>query len=405
TTIETPEDTKCDIESTADKSEKSFHPAFNSKLCEGKFQNHDTPKLRKVLHEKLDAIKNTSFLVDKVGDLQAAIESVDKIHQKLISSCPNANGILLRSSPVKKKLKINKTEYHQVFHKSLPKRKKWRKKDSLAQKTEKIPICIIEGIEDDALYNSDIVVAQRTSFPQEDFDANKGCGDHSQRRKHEPLSRLINATKMGFKLHDVLLDFGQTQLTLGDLWTLIPPKVARMHSLETSSLTNFHPGWLIDKVVEASLWMLTLEYNVFAADASLTTIAKRGASTRLLWSGQCFSSVSKIFVPINEYGIHWTLLVIDKSKKIRYFIDPMNGQKEITIDFQTHPHLMDLIDKISEIADMKTGWHSQFWSCIEPLHFSQQDSFNCGVLICLVSEHSHRDFTIHSINLYIAHFL
>lgn len=67
-------------------------------------------------------------------------------------------------------------------------------------------------------------------------------------RKHEPLSRLINATKMGFKLHDVLLDFGQTQLTLGDLWTLIPPKVARMHSLETSSLTNFHPGWLIDKV-------------------------------------------------------------------------------------------------------------------------------------------------------------
>ena len=24
----------------------------------------------------------------------------------------------------------------------------------------------------------------------------------------------------------------------------------------------------------------------------------------------------------------------------------MNGQKEITIDFQTHPHLMDLIDKI-----------------------------------------------------------
>lgn len=133
TTIETPEDTKCDIESTADKSEKSFHPAFNSKLCEGKFQNHDTPKLRKVLHEKLDAIKNTSFLVDKVGDLQAAIESVDKIHQKLISSCPNANGILLRSSPVKKKLKINKTEYHQVFHKSLPKRKKWRKKDSLAQ--------------------------------------------------------------------------------------------------------------------------------------------------------------------------------------------------------------------------------------------------------------------------------
>ena len=67
-------------------------------------------------------------------------------------------------------------------------------------------------------------------------------------RKHEPLSRLITATKKGFKTQDVLLDVGPTKLTIGDLWTLIPPDMARKHSSETSSITNFRPGWLIDKV-------------------------------------------------------------------------------------------------------------------------------------------------------------
>ena len=93
-------------------------------------QPQDTSKLRKVLHEKLDALKNLSYLVDTVTNLEKAIESVEEIHQKLLLSCPKQNGIPLRCSPVKKKLKINKTEFHQVFHKSLPKRKKWKRRGS-----------------------------------------------------------------------------------------------------------------------------------------------------------------------------------------------------------------------------------------------------------------------------------
>jgi hypothetical protein len=62
-------------------------------------------------------------------------------------------------------------------------------------------------------------------------------------------------------------------------------------------------------VVETALWKLTLKYNVFAVDATLATIAKHGSNTRLLGSGHSFVSVSKIFIPINEHGIHWTLLV------------------------------------------------------------------------------------------------
>lgn len=40
------------------------------------------------------------------------------------------SGLPLRNSPVKKKFKANQVEYHQVFHKKLPKRRKWKKRTS-----------------------------------------------------------------------------------------------------------------------------------------------------------------------------------------------------------------------------------------------------------------------------------
>lgn len=48
----------------------------------------------------------------------------------LLKGCPKRSGLPLRNSPVKKKLKPNTVEYHQVFHKNLPKRRKWKKKTS-----------------------------------------------------------------------------------------------------------------------------------------------------------------------------------------------------------------------------------------------------------------------------------
>ena len=174
--------------------------------------------------------------------------------------------------------------------------------------------------------------------------------------KHEPVSRLIEAHKIGLGTNSIMIEVGPTKLTVGDLWTLIPPDVARRHNSETKSLKNFRPGWLIDKVItslmlyrigiyqttvnrnrtcvyhrrinrymydqllspsiifpfqviEAAMWKLSLQYDVFSADTTLAQIAGRGSSTRLLWSGLTFTTVSKIFIPINDHGIHWTLLV------------------------------------------------------------------------------------------------
>ena len=61
-------------------------------------------------------------------------------------------------------------------------------------------------------------------------------------RKHEPSSRLITVTRKGLKTQDVLLDVGPTKLTIGDLWTLIPPDIARKHSSKTLFITNL--SWL-----------------------------------------------------------------------------------------------------------------------------------------------------------------
>ena len=46
-----------------------------------------------------------------------------------------------------------------------------------------------------------------------------------------------------------MLELGPSRLTVGNLWTLLPPHVAAKHSSETSCIKDFQGGWLVDKVV------------------------------------------------------------------------------------------------------------------------------------------------------------
>ena len=85
-------------------------------------------RLRKNLQKQQNAAKDVAFLVDNSNILREALIGVrirradKKLSQK--------SGLPLRNSPVKKKFKANKVEYHQVFHKKLPKRRKWKKRTS-----------------------------------------------------------------------------------------------------------------------------------------------------------------------------------------------------------------------------------------------------------------------------------
>ena len=114
-------------------SSENFKVQNSVKLSENISKNQVILKLRKVLHEKLDALKNISYIADTEIALKNAIEGIEEIQRRLVSSCPQQNGIPLRNSPAKKKLKITKNEYHQVFHKKLPKRKKMEEKSFTSQ--------------------------------------------------------------------------------------------------------------------------------------------------------------------------------------------------------------------------------------------------------------------------------
>ena len=85
-------------------------------------------KLRKLLLGKIDSMKNLIFLIDDANVLQDATSAVDAILANVQEHCPEQNGIPLRQSPVKKKLKKTSVDYHKVFHKKLPMRKKFSKK-------------------------------------------------------------------------------------------------------------------------------------------------------------------------------------------------------------------------------------------------------------------------------------
>ena len=66
--------------------------------------------------------------------------------------------------------------------------------------------------------------------------------------KCDPVSRLVNAKKVGLGINDVMLQVGPSRLTVSDLWTLIAPNISSRHSSITNSIKGFVGGWLADKV-------------------------------------------------------------------------------------------------------------------------------------------------------------
>lgn len=120
--------------------------------------------------------------------------------------------------------------------------------------------------------------------------------------------------------------------------------------------------------------------NFFAADTTVFQIVSMGGSTRRLWKGANFQDVEIMVVPMNITTRHWTLLAVDVKRKRRLYFDPLHS-KERRIN--GNDRLCTLIDNISQLIDLKTGWKCTEWPCVEPLHYQQEDGYNCGVIICL----------------------
>ena len=95
--------------------------------------NNSTDKqigtLQKQLQEQLKKINDVSYLVDDGDALQQTLEQLKAIHQDLQKHCKLDDGLRLRLSPHKKRLRLTSTDYHKVFYKKLQRRKKYKRKE------------------------------------------------------------------------------------------------------------------------------------------------------------------------------------------------------------------------------------------------------------------------------------
>lgn len=102
--------------------------ATNNVQCETS-RVPNTLKSRRILMERLDNLKSLLFLVDNQEVLEDAAQTLEELTSSLREHCPNQDGLPLRQSPAKKRLKTTSVDYHKVFHKKLPMRKKYKRKD------------------------------------------------------------------------------------------------------------------------------------------------------------------------------------------------------------------------------------------------------------------------------------
>ncbi|KXJ09652.1 hypothetical protein AC249_AIPGENE11456 [Exaiptasia diaphana] len=288
--------------------------------------------LSKTLQSKVKLLLDTSYILDDIGALKEAIKRVDDITSFLKSHCSFHNGLPLRSSPTKKKLKITSSDYHKVFHKQLPPRRRWKKKPDQ-------PPIVIDLSDDDSDYDNAVdsgknetASANDGRSPSHEVDLSDGDGydgersgkDESARRENEKVDnkkessslhqhaqsqddqqratideqlacnavdRLINVSGIAVKPTDKMLQIGPANLTVNDLWTLIPPVQLKtaMDKSPNLGIGSIIPGWLSD-------------------------------------------------------------MVLDKSKTCRYFLDPANDDTPRTITRKSQPSLARLINNISSLS-------------------------------------------------------
>ena len=137
---------ECSLSEMPDIEESPSSPENTTEIQNGQTEpvKTDQPshsvRLRKTLNEQLNAVKDVMFLVDNdnIHILREAIMGIKAVYDMLLKSCPKNHGLPLRNSPVKKKLKPNRVDYHQVFHKKLPKRRKWKRTSTPEVVTDKL---------------------------------------------------------------------------------------------------------------------------------------------------------------------------------------------------------------------------------------------------------------------------
>ena len=123
------DDSHPDVAEFSSYADKPFQQPVQPESMQKKEDESQTrsSKLRKSLLEKLSLARNCVFNIEEPEHLEEALAHSDKMYECLLRNCSTNQGLPIRSSPEKKRLKVTSVEYHKVFHKKLPLRRK--KKD------------------------------------------------------------------------------------------------------------------------------------------------------------------------------------------------------------------------------------------------------------------------------------
>ena len=124
------------VEADSEEKSESKFPSNRSKIIR---QVSSAEKLRKRFLDNMDTIRNTVYMVDDETTMAEAMKHLENIHLLLQESCSSRYGISFRTSPVKKRLKITSTKYHQIFHKKLLTRRRWKKVVVIEDNSNDVP--------------------------------------------------------------------------------------------------------------------------------------------------------------------------------------------------------------------------------------------------------------------------
>ncbi|EDO34732.1 predicted protein [Nematostella vectensis] len=230
--------------------------------------------------------------------------------------------------PYKKRLKITSHEYHKVLRKPLP----LRRRRKLKKKAEVTALENADAdFDDNKLVDEDQAVdlvidlqgeSSNKSSSEEFTKLPPNSSENVGAQKADPQTRVRYAVQQLSSVRDTLLDYGIFKVTAQDLFVFFPPKDVSKSDINCLQKQGdrFVPGWLTDSIIDSFLASISKKNrDVLIAETSLCAIVKSGFSTR------------------------------------------------------SHGNLVDL----------KSGWKTSEWPCIQPKHARQTDGFNCGVFICL----------------------
>ena len=118
-------------ESGGDHDSMSHETCCQREFCEDQSQGQcssmkgtNDEKLRECVLEKTSLVRDTAYNVEDPECLQEALKNLAQVHSSLLSRIPNKGGLQMRTSPAKKRLRVTTMDYHKVFHKKLPLRRR-----------------------------------------------------------------------------------------------------------------------------------------------------------------------------------------------------------------------------------------------------------------------------------------